>query len=634
MVIKFLKIPSLYFILSLTVFLGCGEKSKTVKKRPNILWISVEDISPDLGCYGDPIAHTPTLDKLASNGFMYTNAIANAPVCAPARNAIITGMYPSSLGTLHMRSFSNAMKTSGRIPEEIQLYPEVLRRAGYYCTNNVKEDYNFDLKRDIWDASSNQAHWKNRPDKTTPFFSVFNLTLTHESCINNLEKHQRLTEDLPSELRTDPKSIDVPPYYPDTAEVRTLLVRHYDNIAQMDRVVEKLLMELEDAGEKENTIVFFYSDHGTGLPRHKRWLFDTGVKVPFIVYIPEAYQSLYPAAPGSTVDELISFIDLAPTVIDLAGADIPENMQGKVFLGKNKEENPYVYIARGRMDERYDMQRGVRSKQFKYLRYYEPNKPFMQFMNTPEGGPLMTEIRKAEKKGNLNDAGWQMVAKTKPTESLFDLVNDPLELKDLARDPKMKDTLQKMRAVHDRWMLDIMDVGLLPEPIMRTWETVNDQPIYNWIRSQENFYDELLMMSSTEDENILYSGLNHDNEAVRYWAGQGLYNLKTKVKPATLKQLKKTLDDTVINVSISAARALLRQGDSSKEVIKILAEGLEAENEWTRLQTALVLDDFETALKQLVPAAKKSIKQDYNKYVVRVLNRGLNKLYGTSNTVK
>jgi uncharacterized sulfatase len=325
---------------------------------------------------------------------------------------------------------------------------------------------------------------------------------------------------------------------------------------------------------------------------------------------------------------------LAPTVIDLAGADIPENMQGKVFLGKNKEENPYVYIARGRMDERYDMQRGVRSKQFKYLRYYEPNKPFMQFMNTPEGGPLMTEIRKAEKKGNLNDAGWQMVAKTKPTESLFDLVNDPLELNDLARDPKMKDTLQKMRAVHDRWMLDIMDVGLLPEPIMRTWETVNDQPIYNWIRSQENFYDELLMMSSTEDENILYSGLNHDNEAVRYWAGQGLYNLKTKVKPATLKQLKKTLDDTVINVSISAARALLRQGDSSKEVIKILAEGLEAENEWTRLQTALVLDDFETALKQLVPAAKKSIKQDYNKYVVRVLNRGLNKLYGTSNTVK
>ena len=301
-----------FFLLSSSLFLGCSNTSEGEKKRPNILWITVEDISPDLGCYGDPLAHTPALDALATKGFRYTHAIANAPVCAPARNAIITGMYPSSLGTLHMRSFSNSMKSSGRIPEDIKLYPEVLRSTGYYCSNNSKEDYNFNLRREIWDESGKSAHWKNRPDKHSPFFSVFNLTMTHESCINNKEKHERVTQDLPDHLRTDPGKIVVPPYYPDTPEVKTLLARHYDNIATMDTVVEKLLKELKDAGESENTIVFFYSDHGTGLPRHKRWLFDTGVKVPLIVYIPKQYKGLYPAEPGSEVDQLISFIDLAP----------------------------------------------------------------------------------------------------------------------------------------------------------------------------------------------------------------------------------------------------------------------------------------------------------------------------------
>jgi uncharacterized sulfatase len=632
-----MRLPSLMFFLlfNFSHFLGCSNPVEGEKKPPNILWITVEDISPDLGCYGDPLSHTPTLDALASKGFRYNHAIANAPVCAPARNAIITGMYPSSLGTLHMRSFSNAMKSSGRIPADIKLYPEVLRSAGYYCTNNSKEDYNFNLKREIWDESSKTAHWKNRPNKNTPFFSIFNLTMTHESCINNQEKHERLTQDLPEHLRTVPEKIVVPPYYPDTPEVRRLLTRHYDNIATMDAVVEKLLQELEEAGESESTIVFFYSDHGTGLPRHKRWLFDTGVKVPFIVYIPEQYKELYPAELGSEVDQLISFIDLAPTAIELAGAQIPKSMQGQAFLGKNlKPERDYVFLARGRMDERYDIQRGVRSKRFKYLRYYEPKKSFIQYMNTPEGGPLMTELRKAEKEGALKPEGQQLVAPTKPTESLFDLSKDPMEFNDLANDPSMKEELVRLRAVHDQWMKQVLDVGLIPEAIMRNWEEKNDQSIYKWIRTQEDFYDELLLISSTANENILFKGLNHPNEAIRYWAGQGLYNLDKKIKKATIERLNQKLNDSVINVGISAARALLKHESHSKELMKVLSSGLKAENEWTRLQTALVLDDFQYALKVLEKQSQNLIDSDTNKYVVRVLNHGLNKLNGTLSKVR
>ena len=630
-----IRLFSLLFLLQSSLFLGCSNTSEGEKKPPNILWITVEDISPNLGCYGDPLAHTPNLDALASKGFRYNNAIANAPVCAPARNAIITGMYPSSLGTLHMRSFSNDMKSSGRIPAEIKLYPEVLRSAGYYCTNNDKEDYNFNLKREIWDESSKTAHWKNRPNKSTPFFSIFNLTMTHESCINSKEKHERVTQDLPDHLRINPEKIVVPPYYPDTPEVRRLLTRHYDNIATMDTVVEKLLQELEEAGESENTIVFFYSDHGTGLPRHKRWLFDTGVKVPFIVYIPEQYKELYPAEPGSILNELISFIDLAPTAIELAGAQIPKNMQGRAFLGKNlKPERDYVFLARGRMDERYDIQRGVRSKRFKYIRYYEPKKSFIQFMKTPEGGSLMTELRKAQKKGTLKPEGKKLVALTKPTESLFDLSKDPMEFNDLANDPSMKGELTRLRAVHDQWMREVMDVGLIPEAIMRNWEERNDQSIYKWVRTQEDFYDELLLISSTVDENILFKGLNHYNEAVRYWAAQGLYNLDKKIKEATIKLLNQKLNDSIINVGISAARALLKHDSYSKKLMKVLSSGLKAENEWTRLQTALVLDDFHYALKVLEKQSQNLIDSDTNKYVVRVLNHGLNELNGTSRKVR
>ena len=606
-------------------------------KLPNILWITVEDISTNLGCYGDEKAHTPTLDNLAEKGFKYINAIANAPVCAPARNSIITGMYPSSLGTLDMRSSSKPwMKRAGWVPDEVLMYPEVLRAQGYYCTNNTKEDYNFDLKREIWDESGKKAHWKNRPKKETPFFSIFNLTMTHESCINSKQKHDQNTKDLPNQLRIDPEHVDVPPYYPDTPMIRELLSRHYDNIASMDRVVNDLIQELEDEGEGDNTIIFFYSDHGTGLPRHKRWLFDTGVKVPLIVYIPETFKKLYPAKPGSEIDRLVSFIDLAPTVLKLADAKIPKTMQGNAFLSKELIPEPeYVHVARGRMDERYDMQRGLRTKKFKYLRYYEPNKPFIQFMNTPESGPLMKELRKAEKNGNLSTEAQQLVAPEKPNESLFDLEKDPFEFNDLAKNPDYQSKLIELREAHNQWMYNILDVGLIPEAIIRDWEKSKNKPIYQILREDSSFYNDLMLTSSSNNEKFLQICLKHPNEAIRYQAAIGLYNLKFRVSDKTISLLQRTLrEDQVLNVSIAAGRALLKFGIKTKNILKKIAEGLAADNEWTRLQSALVADDFNYAIQNLESESKNLVKNDPNKYVVRVLNHALNALNGTNNKVR
>ena len=628
------KIKLINYILVLCVISSC---ERTNTKPPNILWITVEDISPNLGCYGDNKAHTPTLDSLASKGFKYINAIANAPVCAPARNSIITGMYPSSLGTLDMRSSSKPwMKRAGWVPDDVLMYPEVLRSKGYYCTNNTKEDYNFDLNREIWDDSGKQAHWKNRSQMDTPFFSIFNLTMTHESCINSKQKHEQYTKELPDHLRVDPNDIDVPPYYPDTPMIRELLSRHYDNIATMDMVVGNLLQDLEDAGQSDNTIIFFYSDHGTGLPRHKRWLFDTGVKVPLIVYIPEAYKNLYPTDPGNEINRLVSFIDLAPTVLNLANAEIPSTMQGNAFLGKElNPESEHVHIGRGRMDERYDMQRGVRTRDYKYLRYYEPSKPFIQFMNTPESGPLMTELRKAEKAGKLSPEAKQLVAPVKPKESLFDLNMDPFEFNDLARNPDYKDKLIELREVHNQWMEKVLDVGLIPEAIVRDWEKSKNKPIYQILREDSKFYNDLLVISSSDKEKVLLNGLNNTNEAVRYRAAIGLYNMDQKISDATISLLEeKLIEDEIINVSIGAARALLKNGFQTDRLIAKLAEGLDADNEWTRLQSALVIDDFTFAVRNLENKSKEMIKNDANKYVVRVLNHALNIYNGTDNKVR
>jgi len=335
--------------------------------KPNILWITCEDTSPYLRCYGAALAVTPNLDRLAGQSILYTNAYATAPVCAPSRSCLITGVYATSLGTQHLRS-------DVAIPRRIEPFPKLLRAAGYYCSNNFKEDYNFkDVT--IWDDSSPTAHWRHRR-AGLPFFSVFNIMTTHQGQINgsDAEFFAKYTSRLKPEERHDPRLIALPPYYPDTPMVRKIWARYYDLITCMDQQVGEILAQLEADGLADSTIVFFFADHGLGIPRFKRTLYDSGLRVPLMVRFPARYQRLAPLASGGRTDQLVSFVDFAPTVLKLAGVSIPSHMQGQPFLGDGPASSPagaglkpglpakavereYIFATHSRVDEAYETPR-------------------------------------------------------------------------------------------------------------------------------------------------------------------------------------------------------------------------------------------------------------------------------------
>jgi len=451
---------------------GYGEALRP-DERPNILWVSCEDISPDLGCYGDNYAVTPNMDKLAAQGVRYTNVYTNAGVCAPSRSGLITGMYPTTIGTHYMRC-------KGVPPAGVKCFSEYLRAAGYYCTNNSKTDYQFDPPMTAWDESSKKAHWRNRAkDRPAypkarpsgrPFFAVINLTISHES--KNWPKRGE-------KLMHDPAKAVVPPYYPDTPIVRENLARYYDNVTKMDEQAGAILQQLEDDGLADSTIVWFWGDHGRGLPRAKRWIYDSGIHVPLIIRVPEKWReyamgsrkagslpdSLDALKPGTVNDKLIAFIDFAPTMLSLAGVKIPEHIQGQAFLGSQKAQpRQYIFAARDRMDEAYDIIRAVRDKRYKYIRNYMPHLTRGQDIEYMNRMPIMQEMRRLNAEGKLEGPQKQYFEPTKPVEELYDTLNDPHEVENLAGNPKYKDVLERMRQVHQKWIKETSDIGLIPEP--------------------------------------------------------------------------------------------------------------------------------------------------------------------------
>jgi len=451
---EFLRVGSGSVAAALLAQVPIKASETTRTERPNILWVSCEDTSPDLGCYGDSYAVTPNLDRLATQGVRYTNVYSNAGVCAPARSGIITGMYPTTIGTNHMRC-------KGVPPAEVKCFSEYLRAAGYYCTNNSKTDYQFDAPVTAWDESSRKAHWRGRA-KGQPFFAVMNFTISHESK-NWPKKGEKLTHDL--------VKATVPPYYPDTPVVRQNIARYYDNVTEMDEQAGQILKQLKEDGLTDDTIVWFWGDHGRGLPRAKRWIYDSGIRVPLIIRVPEKLRKLAmpnsPGAlrPGTVNEDLIAFIDFAPTMLSLAGVKIPEHIQGKAFLGSQKAKpRDYVFAARDRMDEAYDLIRAVRDKRYKYIRNYMPHVTRGQDIEYMNRMPAMQEMRRLNAEGKLKGAQRQYFEPTKPVEELYDTLNDPHEVRNLANDPQYKDVLKRMREAHKDWVMETSDVGLIPEP--------------------------------------------------------------------------------------------------------------------------------------------------------------------------
>jgi len=439
-------------------------------RRPNIVWISNEDMSPRLGAYGDAVARTPVLDRLARESVRYSRAFTTAPVCAPSRAAIITGMYQTAIGAQHMRT------TEDRVPElpgpylavppfYVKAFPEYLRAAGYYTTNRAKTDYQFGVPFTIWDEVGRAAHWRNRADKSQPFFSVFNLELTHESQIFPSSPART-----GKPLVTNPATLTVPPYYPDTPLIREELARVYDNIADMDGQVGELLKQLEDDGLADDTIVFYWSDHGDGVPRAKRSLYDSGLRVPLMIRWPKTLGGT--ATPGSVRDELVSFVDLAPTVLALAGVEIPAHLQGRVLAGPKAAPAPaFVFAARDRMDIEYDMMRSARDARFLYIRNFSPELPYAGHIIYRNQSAIMQEWLRLQAERKLTGPAALWMRTRRPPEELYDTTVDPHQIHDLSADPAHRATLTRMRGAVTEWMARIGDQGLINEPemIQRMW---------------------------------------------------------------------------------------------------------------------------------------------------------------------
>lgn len=602
---------------------------------PNILWLSAEDISAHLGCYGDPHAITPNLDALATQGVRYTKVFTTAGVCAPCRSGIITGMYQNSIGTHHMRC-------DAVLPGWMKPFPLYLREAGYYCTNNSKTDYQFSkpAPAEIWDESSAKAHWKNRPPGK-PFFAVFNYTGCHESGIADEKKYREVTKDLTPEQRQDPaKLTTLPPYYPDTPGVREDWKRNYEVITAMDAWAGKLIAELKEAGEWENTVVMFWSDHGTGLPRRKRWLYDSGTHIPMIVHYPEKVRTAFATkAPGESDDRLVNSVDFAPTMLTLAGIAVPPHLQGQPFLGE--ETRTHVFGARDRMDERYDVIRTARDARYRYVRNFEPLKPCSQFINTCENGTTMKEIRKAMAAKTMPADAALYIAPRKPVEELYDLETDPHEIRNLAADPAHAEKLAELRGALTAWQLEIGDLGLIPESEIERREASAGSAfaVLQVNGDRAGLVKDLAAAAARASSGpkgipTMLSGLGHAEPAVRYWSATGLgnYPAETKGTAGSVAALDLALDDKSPAVSIAAARALCRMGLTSKG-LALLEKRLSEKNEWARLESSIVLDELDEVARPVLTAMKAGLKEQPNKYIIRVLNKAVNDLEGTDHKV-
>lgn len=514
---KKLIITSAFSLFSLMI----SAQKKNIEK-PNILWITCEDISPTLSFYGDKTAKTPNLDALAAESMIYDNAFATTPVCGPSRSGIITGMMPTSIGTMHMRTgkdvfawskdkydekvFDNLgnqvfdlnnkplREYSAVIPSEVKTFTEYLRANGYYCTNNPKTDYQFAAPQTAWDENGDKAHWRNAP-KGMPFFSIFNINDTHES---KIWEHRNLP------MTVDPKSVPLPAYYPDDETVRTDVARHYSNIELMDKEVGKIIAQLKQDGLYDKTIIFFYSDHGGPLPKQKREPADSGLKVPLMVRFPHA------SFKGRT-DDLVSFTDLAPSMLSLAGIMPPKYMDGQAFLGKFKAKPREVIFGNAdRFDEFTDRIRVVRDKNFLYVKNYYKDLPKYKNVSYRLKMPMMNDILELKKQNKLNEeqSYW---FQPKWEEELYDVKNDPFQLHNLAQNPKFNKQLIQLRTQCENQFEKKKDWAAINEGdmIAQMWPDNQQPTTEKVIFSKKN--NTVALSSATKGASIAYIEVNQDS---------------------------------------------------------------------------------------------------------------------------
>ena len=463
-------VPALALAQALSLALAAGAED-----RPNILLIMAEDLSPRIGAYGDRVARTPRIDRLAEQSARYTNAHTTAGVCAPSRAGIIMGVHQNHWGAGHMRAYLGGYVAVP--PEDWKAFPELLRRAGYWVVNGDKTDYQmgdgfgavFGGPFSIWDENGAED-WRGRAEGQ-PFFAYITLAQTHESqvwptwqlsLLGLAMGAMRVPNHWSWDFETDPSRVTVPPYYPDTPTVRADIARHYNNIGNVDRLTGELLAKLEEDGLAGNTLVIWTSDHGDGLPRAKRWLYDSGTRVPLLIRWPGKVEA------GTVSEELVSGVDFAPTILAAAGAQVPEHMEGRVLVGAEGQPEPaYVYAARDRIDEAADRVRAVRDRRYLYVRNLMPELPYVLPSDFRNEMPMMQELLGRHEAGLLEGTPALWFRRQRDPEELYDTRADPHQIRNLAADPAYEDILARLRAVMDARLAEGRDLALLPEEELR-----------------------------------------------------------------------------------------------------------------------------------------------------------------------
>lgn len=587
--------------------------------RPNILWLTSEDHGPHMGCYGDTFATTPNVDALAAKGMLFKRVWSNAPVCAAARTTIIAGMYGPSTGGEHMRSMVP-------MPQGKKMYPQLLREAGYYCTNNSKEDYNLAKPEGVWDESNGNAHWKKRKDGQ-PFFAIFNETCSHES---QLRKR-------PHTAIHDPAKVRVPAYHPDTPEVRQDWAQYYDQVTLADESAGKRLKEIEAAGLAEDTIIFYYADHGSGMPRNKRWPSNSGLQVPMVVYFPPQWKHLAPKeySAGGKSDRLVSFVDLAPTLLSIIGVQPPEWMQGHAFAGKfQAEPQPFIYGFRGRMDERIDCVRSVTDGRFVYLRNYMPHLSQAQHVSYQFQTPTTQVWRKLFDEGKTTPEQSIFWTVPKESEELYDLQSDPDEVHNLAAKSEHAETLAKLRKAQEDLALKIHDVGLLSEGEMHArsagtspYDMGHDEAKYPVARVLKAAGAASSMKMEAMDE--LKAGLADQDSAVRYWSALGILMRGKPGLDAARKEVTEAKSDISSSVKVALQWTLAKHGsDAEREQALIQLAGLadwDANDVFTVISALNAVGDLGDKAKPVaehlkaLPSKGEAPNSRYTGYVARLL---------------
>lgn len=599
-------------LISASIIPFCGVSAE---ERPNIVFLLTEDLSPVFGCYGGE-AVTPAIDRLASQGIVYTRAYTMAPISAPTRSCLMTGVYSTATGTQHLRM-------DGAIPGWMKTLPECLADNGYFTSNRNKTDYNFppEGRWTVWNPSL--TPWRSRQEGQ-PFYSFINIGSTHEGPGNNDATYERATAKLPESSKCNPAHVKLPPYFPDTPEMRRIQAHYIDLASALDMEIGEVLKYIEDDGLSDNTIIIIAADHGTGLPRYKRWLNDTGLHVPFIVYLPAKYKHLSGHTAGMKTDELISFADFAPTVLSLAGVAQPDYMQGQPFLGAfRKPAREYVYGARSRADDMYEISRAVINDRYIYIRHYLPFHPYIptsiifsdeklslkelrrvhqlpeaerrQLAQTPEG---LLRLEQSEKLWNR-----------KPVEELYDLQNDPQELVNLAGIPGYQAIKKKLHDVLRQHLLRIRDAGFLMEPEMM--ERGAGSTVYEMAQHTKQYNLPAILDAAGQvgfaTENDFIKLTKHADSGVRFWGVMGIQNLGQHSKKAD-ECLRLLLNDPSPSVRIGAAGVLcLHKADA--EALSVLSRSLDDDRLYVKLYAARSIEQAGVNAAPLIPQIKNEIEQ-------------------------